>query len=162
MGSYGSGGVNVRRGPHREGLERLHRAQHAKHGDVRQVVAVQVAFERHILKPGFHLIGARVETRRLSATNTYGSGGVNVHRPTKLGLLPPQNASFPTAFCIQSPRSLYSSARSREGRPTQTRTPIGRRRNKATSLVHTYRADQWASVKATRTTLPRPRCRGAS
>jgi hypothetical protein len=30
-------------------------------------VAVHVAFERHILKPFFHLIGARVETRRLSA-----------------------------------------------------------------------------------------------
>jgi hypothetical protein len=41
----------------------------------------QVAFERHILKPGFHVIGARVETRRLSATGSYGSGGVNVHRP---------------------------------------------------------------------------------
>jgi hypothetical protein len=27
----------------------------------------------------------------------------------------------------------------------QTRTTIGRRRNKATSLVHTYRADQWTS-----------------
>jgi hypothetical protein len=25
-------------------------------------VAVQVEFERHVLKPGFHLIGARVET----------------------------------------------------------------------------------------------------
>jgi hypothetical protein len=45
-------------------------------------VAVQVAFERHILKPGFHLIGARVETRRLSAMGSYGSGGVTVHRPT--------------------------------------------------------------------------------
>jgi hypothetical protein len=33
----------------------------------------------------------------------------------------------------------------------QTRTPIGRRRSKATSLVdtYTYRADQWASFKAT-------------
>jgi hypothetical protein len=30
----------------------------------------------------------------------------------------------------------------------QTRTPIGPRRNEATSLVHTYRADQWASCKA--------------
>jgi hypothetical protein len=35
----------------------------------------------------------------------------------------------------------------------QTRTPIGQRRNKATSLVHTYRADQWASSKL-HTTLP--------
>jgi hypothetical protein len=34
---------------------------------VRRVVAVQVAFERHTLKPVFHLIGSRVETRRLSA-----------------------------------------------------------------------------------------------
>jgi hypothetical protein len=33
----------------------------------RLAVAVQVAFERQTLKPGFHLIGARVETRRLSA-----------------------------------------------------------------------------------------------
>ena len=32
---------------------------------------------------------------------------------------------------------------------SQTRTPIGRRIHKATSLVHTYRADQWASFKAT-------------
>jgi hypothetical protein len=31
----------------------------------------------------------------------------------------------------------------------QTQTPIGRRQNKATALVHTYRADQWASFKAT-------------
>jgi hypothetical protein len=31
----------------------------------------------------------------------------------------------------------------------QTRTAIGRRRNEATSLVHTCRADQWASCKAT-------------
>jgi hypothetical protein len=31
----------------------------------------------------------------------------------------------------------------------QTRAPIGRRRNKATSLIRTYRADQWASCKAT-------------
>jgi hypothetical protein len=40
-------------------------------------VAVRVEFGRHILKPVFHLIGARVETRRLSAM-----GGVNVYRPT--------------------------------------------------------------------------------
>jgi hypothetical protein len=44
--------------------------------------AVQVEFERHVLKPGFHLIGSRVETRRLSAMGSNGSGGVNVHRPT--------------------------------------------------------------------------------
>jgi hypothetical protein len=31
----------------------------------------------------------------------------------------------------------------------QTRTPIGRRRNEATSLVHVHRADQWESCKAT-------------
>jgi hypothetical protein len=48
-------------------------------------VAVQVAFERRILKPGFHLIGARVETRRLSAASIYGSGEVNVHRPPHHG-----------------------------------------------------------------------------
>jgi hypothetical protein len=48
---------------------------------------VRVAVERHILKPNFHLIGARVKTtwlgtRRLSAMGSCGSGGVNVHRPT--------------------------------------------------------------------------------
>jgi hypothetical protein len=31
-----------------------------------------------------------------------------------------------------------------------TRTPIGRRRNEATSLVHAYRAGQWASCEAAR------------
>ena len=41
----------------------------------------------------------------------------------------------------------------------QTRTPIGRRRNKATSLVHTYRADQWASFKATHNPTRVPNCR---
>jgi hypothetical protein len=41
------------------------------------------------LKPVFHLIGARVETRRLSATSIYGSGGVNVHRGPHRGLLHP-------------------------------------------------------------------------
>jgi hypothetical protein len=45
-------------------------------------VAVQVAFKSNILKPGFHLIGSRVESRRLSAVGSHGSGGVNVHRPT--------------------------------------------------------------------------------
>jgi hypothetical protein len=45
-------------------------------------VAVQVEFEGHILKPVIPLIGARFETRRLSAMGSYGSGGVNVHRPT--------------------------------------------------------------------------------
>jgi hypothetical protein len=45
-------------------------------------VAMQVEFKRHILKPFYHLICARVETRRLSAMGSYGSGGVNVHRPT--------------------------------------------------------------------------------
>jgi hypothetical protein len=33
-------------------------------------VAVQVEFERQMLKPGFHFIGLRVETKRLSS---YGS-----------------------------------------------------------------------------------------
>jgi hypothetical protein len=37
-------------------------------------VAVHVAFERRILKPVFHLIGARVETRRLSAMAAMGQG----------------------------------------------------------------------------------------
>jgi hypothetical protein len=41
----------------------------------------------------------------------------------------------------------------------RTRTPIGRRRNKATSLVHTYRADQWASFKATHNPTRVPNCR---
>jgi hypothetical protein len=31
------------------------------------IVQAQVAFERHVLKPVFHMIGAKVETRRLSA-----------------------------------------------------------------------------------------------
>ena len=31
------------------------------------VVAVHVAFERHILKPGYHLIGNHLETRRSQA-----------------------------------------------------------------------------------------------
>jgi hypothetical protein len=48
-------------------------------------VAAQVAFERHVLKPVFHLIGARVETRRISDMGSYGSGGVNVHRPPHHG-----------------------------------------------------------------------------
>jgi hypothetical protein len=30
--------------------------------DLHRAVAAHVAFERHVLKPGFHLIGARVET----------------------------------------------------------------------------------------------------
>jgi hypothetical protein len=38
--------------------------------------------KKQTLKPGFHLIGARVETGRLSDTGAYGSGGVSVHRPT--------------------------------------------------------------------------------
>jgi hypothetical protein len=37
-------------------------------------VAVQVAFERQILKPVSHLIGARVETRRLSVIGVMGRG----------------------------------------------------------------------------------------
>ena len=45
-------------------------------------VAMQVAFERHVLKPVFYFIGARFETRRLSVMGSYGLGGVNVHRPT--------------------------------------------------------------------------------
>jgi hypothetical protein len=52
-------------------------------------VAVQVAFERHILKPVFHLMGARVETRRLSAMGSYGSGGVNVHCPAVASTIHP-------------------------------------------------------------------------
>jgi hypothetical protein len=53
-----------------------------RRGSPSRGVAVQVArFERRILKPVFHFIGARVETRRLSATGSYGSGGVNVHCP---------------------------------------------------------------------------------
>jgi hypothetical protein len=35
------------------------------------------------------------------------------------------------------------------GSTPQPTTSIGRRRNEGTSLVHTYRADQWASCKAT-------------
>jgi hypothetical protein len=31
------------------------------------VVAAQVEFERHMLKPAFHFLGARVETRRFQA-----------------------------------------------------------------------------------------------
>jgi hypothetical protein len=42
---------------------------------------------------------------------------------------------------------LPASARMRVDQ--QTRTPVGRRRNKGTSLAHTYRSDQWASLKAT-------------
>jgi hypothetical protein len=56
---------------------------------VDHVVAVQVAFERHVLKPDFHLIGARVETRRLSDMGSYGSGGVNVYSPTTCTLMRP-------------------------------------------------------------------------
>ena len=43
------------------------------------------------------------------------------------------------------------------GSTPQTRTPVGRRQNTATSLVHTYRADQWASCKAPRSPTPRRR-----
>jgi hypothetical protein len=42
-------------------------------------VAVQVAFESIGLKPGFHFIGSRVETRRFQAR---GSAGFNVCSPT--------------------------------------------------------------------------------
>jgi hypothetical protein len=44
---------------------------------IRRAVAAQVAFERQTLKPVFSpLIGARVETSRLSAMDICGSGGV--------------------------------------------------------------------------------------
>jgi hypothetical protein len=46
------------------------------------LVAVQVVeFESKGLKPGFHLIGSRVESRRLSG---YGSTAFNLHSPTFL------------------------------------------------------------------------------
>ena len=57
-------------------------------GEVQRGVAAQVAFERHILKPVFHLIiGARVETSaaRLSDAGLCGSGEVSVHRPPHRG-----------------------------------------------------------------------------
>jgi hypothetical protein len=43
-----------------------------------------VEFESKGLKPGYHLIGSRVETRRLGLKPSYGSGGVIVHRPTEV------------------------------------------------------------------------------
>jgi hypothetical protein len=48
-------------------------------GVVRLAVAAQVAFGKHILKPGFHVIGSRVETRRLSS---YGSTDCYLYSPT--------------------------------------------------------------------------------
>jgi hypothetical protein len=55
----------------------------AGRGTWTRCVAVQDAFERHILKPGIHLIGARVEKTTWvpgAAPFSYGSGGVNVRR----------------------------------------------------------------------------------
>ena len=48
-------------------------------------VAVQVEFERHILKPVFHLIGSRVETRRLSGM---GQGESTCTAPPQRGPAP--------------------------------------------------------------------------
>jgi hypothetical protein len=53
--------------------------------DLHRAVAAHVAFERHVLKPGFHLIGARVETTWVpGAFQLWVRGGVNAHRPTAL------------------------------------------------------------------------------
>jgi hypothetical protein len=47
-----------------------------------RVVAVQVAFERQILKPFFHLMVQGLKPPGYQAPFSYGSGGVDVHRPT--------------------------------------------------------------------------------
>jgi hypothetical protein len=69
-----------------------------------RIVAAQVEFERHILKPVFHLIGVRVETRGLSAVGSYGSGGVNVHRS------PHRMASSIARKNVLSPTSVMNTA----------------------------------------------------
>ena len=99
----------MRRGPHLALQPRLVELAVEDH-----VVAAQVEFERHILKPGIHLIGARVETRCLSATNMYGLGGVkNVHRPT---MCTAWNMKRESAFAMFiTPFMRYMSAPLNEG-----------------------------------------------
>jgi hypothetical protein len=62
--------------PRREADEHLRDARR------RRGVAVQVAFERHILKPGLMFKGKGLKPPGNQAPFSYGSGGVNVHRPT--------------------------------------------------------------------------------
>jgi hypothetical protein len=75
MGSYGSTGFNYvqRVQPHRGDAELGRRGDEGLDGGVeRRGVAVQVAFESKFLKPGFHLIGSMVETRRFQANSETG------------------------------------------------------------------------------------------
>jgi hypothetical protein len=59
---------------------------HDDEGQVSHDVALHVAIERHIFKPAFHLIGARFETRHLSAM---GQGESTCTRPTMWEMAPP-------------------------------------------------------------------------
>jgi hypothetical protein len=116
-------------------------------------VAVHVAFERHTLKPGLMFKGKGLKPPGYQAPFSYGSGGVNLHRPHRhLALERERGAVQPRVVRRLQHRRL-------RGRQPFQHLRVPRRRIRAA-----VRRRGWGEAVETRAAgvRSRPRCSGAS